>query len=99
MIYQGKTEGCHGKVTFPEDWNVTHSDTHWSTESTMVEYIDKVLVPYVTQTRQRLEFAMDHPALALFDVFKDHRCDSVLEKLRQNHIHQVFIPAGCTGEL
>ena len=54
------------------------------------------LVPYVTKTRQKLELAMDHPALALFDVFKAHRCDTVLEKVRQNHIHQV---AGCTGEL
>ena len=42
---------------------------------------------------------MDHLALALFDVFKAHRCDTVLEKLRQNHIHQVFILAGCSGEL
>ena len=24
---------------------------------------------------------------------------TLLEKLRENHIHQVFIPAGCTGEL
>ena len=86
VIYQGKTEGCHAKVTFPEDWNVTRA-THWSAELTMQEYIDKVLVPYVTQTRQKLELAMDHPALALFDVFKAHRCDTVLEKLRQNHIH------------
>ena len=57
VIYQGKTEGCHAKVTFPEDWNVTHSETHWSTESTTLEYIDKVLVPYVTHTRQKLELA------------------------------------------
>ncbi len=28
-----------------------------------------------------------------------HRCDSVLKKLKENNIHQVFIPAGCTGEL
>ena len=32
LIYQGKTTGCHPKVTFPEKWNVTHSDNHWSTE-------------------------------------------------------------------
>ena len=62
----------------------------------MLEYIDNVLVPYVSQTREKLELAMDHP---LFDVFTAHRCDTVLEKLHQNHIHQVFIPAGCTGEL
>ena len=72
IFYQGKTERCHCKVTFPENWNVTHSETHWSTELIMLEYIDKVLVPYVTQMRQMLELAMDHPALAWFDVFKAH---------------------------
>ena len=39
----------------------------------MLEYIDKVLVPYVAHTRQKLELAMDNPALILFDVFKAHR--------------------------
>ena len=48
---------------------------------------------------KELELAMDHPALALFDVCKAHRCDIVLEKLRQNQIYQVLIQAGCTGEL
>ena len=65
----------------------------------MLEFIDKVLVPYVNQTREKLQLASNHPALALFDVFAAHRCDSVLGKLRQHHIHQVFIPAGCTGQL
>ena len=23
VIYQGKTSGCHAKVTFPEGWNIT----------------------------------------------------------------------------
>ena len=38
-------------------------------------------------------------ALAIFDVFAAHRCASVLQKLASNHIHQVFVPASCTGEL
>ena len=46
VIYQGKTPGCHAKITFPSDWNVTHSDSHWSTESTMLEFLDCVIVPY-----------------------------------------------------
>ena len=40
-----------------------------------------------------------HPALALFDLFAAHRCRSVLAKLQNHNIHEVFIPAGCTGEL
>uniref|UniRef100_A0A1X7V5S5 DDE-1 domain-containing protein n=1 Tax=Amphimedon queenslandica TaxID=400682 RepID=A0A1X7V5S5_AMPQE len=99
VIYQGKTVGCHAMITCYQDWNITQSDSHWSTESTMLEFLDKVVVSYVKQTRSELQLASNQPALALFDVFKAHRCESVVEKLRQNHIHQVFVPAGCTGEL
>ena len=28
VIYQEKTEGCHAKVTFPDDRSVIHSETH-----------------------------------------------------------------------
>lgn len=38
VIYQGKTAGCRAKMTFPIDWNITQSDSHWSTEQTMLEY-------------------------------------------------------------
>ena len=27
IIYQGKTGGCHAKVTFPSDWNITQRVT------------------------------------------------------------------------
>ena len=99
MIYQGKTVGCHPKITFPAKWNVTHSENHWSTEETMIEYLEKVIIPYVVETRERLDLADDHPALAIFDVFSAYHCNSVLAKLKSHNIHQVFVPAGCTGEL
>ena len=98
MIYQGKTVGCHPKITFPAKWNVTHSDSHCSTEAT-IEYLDKDIILYVVETRNRLELADDQPALAVFDVFAAHRCSSVLAKLQSHNIHQVFVPAGCTSEL
>ena len=99
VVYQGKTPGCHPKVTFLSSWNITHSESHWSTEETMLEYIDQVLVPYVSHARQELELADDHPALTIFDVFCAHRCESFLRILRTHNIHQVFMPGGCTGEL
>ena len=99
LIYQGKTDGCHPKISFPADWNISHSDSHWCIETTMLEYTDKVIVPYVVKERNRLELADDQPALAIFDVFAAHCRSSVLAKLQSNNIHKVFVPAGCTGEL
>ena len=61
--------------------------------------LDKIIIPYVNATHNHLSLSGDHPALALFDVFAAHCCTSVLKKLEESHIHQVFIPANCTGEL
>ena len=47
VIYQGKTNRCHPKFSFPPDWNITHSPKHWSTEQTMIEYIHEIIIPYV----------------------------------------------------
>uniref|UniRef100_A0A1X7UV48 DDE-1 domain-containing protein n=1 Tax=Amphimedon queenslandica TaxID=400682 RepID=A0A1X7UV48_AMPQE len=99
LIYQRKTVGCHPKITFPTKWNVTHSESHWSTTETMIEYLDTVLIPYVVETRQELELADDQRALALFDVFAAHHSNEVLSKIRANYIHQILVPASCTGEL
>ena len=99
VIYQGKTPGCHAKVNFPEKWHITHSENHWSNEKTMLEYLEKVILPCVSSTRIELDLPDDQPALVLLDVFVAHRCQSVLEKLKCNNIHQVFISSGCTGEI
>ncbi|KAI8493908.1 hypothetical protein Bbelb_282550 [Branchiostoma belcheri] len=76
-----------------------HSESHWSNASTMDRYADKVPIPYVTAQREALGLSEDQPALAIFDVFKAHRCPELLAKLKENHIHAVFVPARCTGEL
>ena len=80
-------------------WNISQCANHWNTEETMLEYINKVIVPYVVETQKRLQTEDDHPILVIFDMFTAHCCNSVLAKLQSNNIHQVFVPAGCTGEL
>ena len=99
LIYPGRTPGCHAKITFPQEWHITHSDNHWSTEDTMLQYIDNVVIPYFSAARTELELPDDQVCLAIFDVFAAHRCTTVLQKLSAHHIHQVFVPASCTGEL
>ena len=62
MIYQGKTPRCHPKVSYPEDWDVWHSANHWSTEETMIRYLEKVIVPFVSRKREALKLDKDRPA-------------------------------------
>ncbi len=99
LIYAGRTSRCHPSVSFPDGWNITHSQNHWSTEETMIEYVDQIILPYVQDVRTSLELSPNFPAVAIFDVFAAHRCQSVLNRLSSNNIKYIFVPAGCTGEL
>lgn len=98
VLYAGKTDRCHAKVTFPNDWDVWHSDNRWSNEATMLRFVDTVLLPYVETCRSRVSGASQH-ALCIFDIFAAHRTKSLLQKLAANNIEYVFVPASCTGLL
>ena len=67
----------------------------------MNRFVDKIVIPYVKNQRKELDLPSTFPALAVFDLIAAHRCSSVLEKLRDNniHVHQKFVPGGCTGDL
>ena len=47
VIYTGKTTKCHPHFEFPPGWHVTHSPSHWSTETTMLQNIEHIIEPYV----------------------------------------------------
>lgn len=73
VIYAGKTNACHPNVNFPAEWHITHSPLHWSTEETMLQYIDSEVVPYFMKQRQKLELSATQPALAIFDAFTSRK--------------------------
>ena len=56
IIYQGKTDQYHPRgVKWPQDWDVTHTETHKSTSESMRRYFNKIIKPYLEQTRQDLK--------------------------------------------
>ena len=83
LIYGGKTDMCHPAYTFPREWDITHSPSHWSTEETMLRYVRRVLVPFIDKVRfYQLERPVHQRALVIMDLFQAHRCESVLEALK-----------------
>lgn len=99
LLYAGKTTNCHPKFTFPADWDVCHTDSHWSNTNTMIRYIENILVPYYDKQRELLGLVPEQPGVALFDVFKAHQDPLFLAELEKRNIIPVFVPASCTGEL
>ena len=60
LVYEGKTRRCIPKVSFPSGWGVTYTDNHWCNESTMKDYIHKIILPYVQKKRQELKLSFDY---------------------------------------
>lgn len=99
LIYKGKTSKCHPSYTFPPDWNIAHSDNHWSNECTMLTYISDIIVPFVNRVHEDLGTDDSQAALALFDHFKVQLTDKVTAALEEHNIQSVLIPATCTDRL
>ena len=98
LIYKGKTERCHPKVTVPNGWDVWYSDNHWSTEETMKRYIEKIIAPIFAEKRPSLKVEPNHPGLVMFDCFKGQTTPAVLNHLEKHHRY-VVIPPNCTDKL
>ena len=50
LIYQGKTSKCLPPYVFPLDWHITYSANHWSNDTTMQGYVDKILLPCIKKS-------------------------------------------------
>ena len=99
LLYQGKTPKCHPQVGFPDGWDVWYSENHWSNEITMKQYIDKVIVPFFSEKRQKLKLGSTFPAAAIFDNFREQTTDAILSLLRSHNIIPIQLPANCTDKL
>ena len=99
LIYQGTTKRCLPTVEFRHDWHATFSHNHCANEEIMIDYLQKILIPYVDNKRMLLKLRDDYPALVLFDHFSGQMTESVLKLLGESHVHRVAIFANCTDRL
>ncbi len=95
IVYKGKTPRCHPHYEFPMDWDITHSPRNWSTEQTMLEYIDNIICPYVEGVCERLN--CNSAALVIIDNFKDQITPAC--RLDSANIHTCLLPPNTTNRL
>ena len=97
VIYQGKTKRCHPKFKFPSDWHITQSEKQWSNETTMIDYVNAVVIPYIAA--QQAVHGDKTPAVIIFDNFKGQVTPTVMSLLDENDIHVCLLPPNTTDRL
>uniref|UniRef100_A0A1X7SZG6 DDE-1 domain-containing protein n=1 Tax=Amphimedon queenslandica TaxID=400682 RepID=A0A1X7SZG6_AMPQE len=96
VIYSGKTPKCLPSVSYPSNWHITYTENHWANEKTTIDYIHKILLPYISNVRQSLSLSSNHTALVMFHGFKGQCTSTVLQLLSNNHIEIAIVPANLT---
>ena len=90
VTFKAKTDRALKKMTYnARDIIVTNQHKGWMDSKLMHEWILKVLVKY-TKGRH---------ALLIFNTFKGHLAEDVLQRLESNNITVVTIPGGCTSKV
>ena len=99
LVYKGTTTKCLPSVSFPPKWHITATHNHWCNEDTMVEYISKIIFPYLQEKKTTLKLPPTYPSLVIFDEFSGQVTDRVLSLLKANNIFYVIVPPNCTDTL
>ena len=99
ILYQGKTGRCHPALEFPFEWDVWHTENHWSNEATMTRYAEKIIFPFIRKKREAMGLEETHPCLTIFDVFRGQQTPAFLELLEKNHTNHISVPANCSDKL
>ena len=79
---QGKTSKCLFCVSFSPIWHITFTENHWSNEKAMVDYLEKILFPYIERKRHEIKVHLDFPALVVFDQFQGQWTEKILPCLK-----------------
>lgn len=64
-----------------------------------MEYIKKIILPYISQIKRKENLPKGQKALCIFDVFRAQMGEDFPEFLAENNIKVVFVPACCTDRL
>jgi hypothetical protein len=104
LIFQGKTNRSLPEKTaasIASLCHITFSENHWSSQSTMQQYISEIIMPYAETCIRKHRLHADAHIILMLDVWAVHKSEEFRRFLRTQHprIHLVFVPANCTSKL
>ena len=97
VMYEGKTQRCLPQgIEFPEGFDVTFTPNQWSNEEKALEYVQKLIFPYIKRRKEEVKLEDNHKALLLFDVFNGQKTQAVIDLIDEYTCLPVFVPPNVT---
>jgi hypothetical protein len=100
LIFEGKTDRCHPQnVDAPHGGYFTHTESHWQTKTSFIDWIDRVLTVYMDRMIKKHHLPPNQVCVLILDLHYSHLAPESLAHMKGNNIIPVFIPGGCTDEM
>jgi hypothetical protein len=104
LIFTGKTPRSLPTATplsLSASVHITNSENHWSSQATMQEYVQNVILPYAERMTKLYNLDSNCKILLVLDVWAVHKSVEFREFLHKFHprVRLVFVPANCTSKL
>jgi hypothetical protein len=104
LIFQGKTERSLPEKTaasIASQCHLTFSENHWSSQTTMRQFISEIIMPYAEACIRKHRLHADAHIILVLDVWAVHKSEEFRMFLRTQHprVHLVYVPANCTSKL
>ena len=96
LIYKGKTARSFPRVNFPPSFSLSAKVSHSSNTQESLKLLDEIIIPYIEKEREDLNLEMNQPALLIIDVFSSQTTKPVIDKMTENNIKLVKVPANMT---
>ena len=97
LIYGRKTAQSLPKFKFPESLSLSANPKHFSNTTESLKLLDEIIILYVKNEREQLKLEPSQPALLILDAFSGQMTTPVTDKLAENHIKYVKVPANMTN--
>ena len=97
LIYGGKTKKSFPRFKFPDSFSISANPKHYSNTSESLKLLDEIIIPYVVKERRKLNLEETQYAILVMDVFRGQITDPVTEKLQENNILTIRVPANMTN--
>jgi len=106
LIFQGKTTVMvpnHVEArAVRKGWDLTNSENHWSNQTTMKRFVEKVLDPWHVEKCKELGLDSSKQKMVwLIDCWKVHTSKEFRNWLKENYplVHYLYVAANCTSKL
>lgn len=95
LVYDGDSTDCHPTFSFPSDFSIFHHPRENSNKESILNFMTKVVLPYVRKIRCEKGLKASHPAILVHQALTDGE-EEVVSLLQDNGIIPITLPSDCS---